>query len=199
MKKNLLLVLLIFSISNISGQNETIENTKKHGLVSYLTAVKSLAEFKMVALSSDSKYTKNENSSKVKDFNSKYILLKMEVDLLVNQLSADLYDSNRLKSYRTINTFVKTNKSLSIYYSNYEILIKEIDALSDTFLMMHYGNMMAGASIEDITGVATLAIETITSARDFREKKIQSTTSLLKELKLKNLGDLITIKEKKEL
>jgi hypothetical protein len=198
MRNFLILLIVIFTTNITKAQSNETETAKKLGLVSYLTTVKSLAEFKMLTLTNDSKYKEIQNASKIQTFNSKYNLLKLYTDQLINQLSADLYNHNNLKAYRSLNNYLKSDKSLAVKYTYYENLIKQIDGLFLTFLMVNYGSLLSSPTLDEYTGVAGAILGIITSDRDFREKKIQSITALLKELKLQNIGDLIKTKEKKD-
>ncbi|MEI9955274.1 MAG: hypothetical protein WDM90_02975 [Ferruginibacter sp.] len=198
MKTTIITFLLLLSLTKTQAQREETEAAKKFGLISYLTTVKTLAEFKMLTLSSDSQYSKIQNATKIKGFNSNYNLIKLYTDLLINQLSGDLYNSNSLKGYRRINRFLKTDKPLSHRYAFYQEIIAHVDTLTPRFLFAEYGSLLSGPSLADITGVAEQGIALVTAARDFREKKIQSITALLKELKLQGLGDLIKPKDKKD-
>ncbi len=199
MKTFFLLGLICLSTQSIRAQVQEIETAKKAGLVSYLTAVKALGEFKMLTLIQDTQYVskKNEVRAKVRDFNSKYNVLKLTVDKLINQISADAYNANRLQSYRAVNNLLKSGKSLPGKYDYYKEMVLEIDLRIETFLFSKYGSLQ-GASLSDITGVVEQAIGAITAASEMREKKIQSITALLKEQKLKSLGDLKPKESKEE-
>lgn len=193
----LILFVLLLTCGNSFGQ-ETPEDGKKLGLVSYLTYVKSFSEFKMTSLITDKEYERQPD--KAKKFNSDYNLLKLATDKLINQLSADLYSKNRLRLYKKLNQYLKGSiKSLPSTYIEYENLIKEIDDRLQTFMIRKFlGAELAGASIEEITGIIELGHGVITDARDFREKKIQSVTGLIKELKIVNISELMKSEEKKD-
>lgn len=197
--KKIIFALLICITTTLQGQIIEIETAKKAGLASYLTTVKTLAEFKMLTLAKDSaQYRSKQNADKVRGFNAKYNLVKLYTDQLINQLSADSYNSNKLKAYRMVNNFLKEGKSLPSQYGYYSNLLTNLDGVLETFLMMHYGSAAAGASLEEYTGIAGAIVGIITSDRDFREKKIQSITALLKELKLKSIADLKPSEIKKD-
>src|SRR6185295_7992472 len=105
----------------------------------------------------------------------------------INQLSADLYISNKPKLYKNIDAYVKTKASISGVYSTYEEMIKEIDDNLQALLIKTFKDVRGGIGLDEITGVIEQVRGVITDARDFREKKIQSLTGLLKELKPANL------------
>jgi hypothetical protein len=191
MAKYVLFVLMTISTLIARAQEDEIVNAKKAGLVAYLSTVKALAEFKMLTLMADTQYVSNRDvvKAKVREFNSKYNLLKLTVDKLVNQLAADAYNSNRLQGYRAVNNLLKKGKPLPDKFGYYTEMIQKIDAGTTVLFFSKYGSI-AGASLGDITGVAEQTIGIITAASEMREKKIQSVTALLKEQKLQALGSL---------
>ena len=93
--------LLFCSILQTQAQSETIETSKRLGLVGYLTYVKSVAEGKIQSLLADPRLASEPN--KTPDFHAAYNKLKLSVDLLINQLNADLAAKNSMKSYKSIN------------------------------------------------------------------------------------------------
>ena len=196
MKKKLLtLVLCTLTVLSTVAQDE-LDYGKSLGLVAYLTSVKSFGEAKMISLATNAAY--ETQSDKVKTFNSSYNLLKLSADKLINQLSADLYSSNRLRLYKSLNAYLKNKDDLPAKFAHYKPLIDEIDGRLQVLLIKTYSGALAGASLEEITGAVELVHTVITDARDFREKKIQSVTALLKDLHLKDLIDLVKPKEKAE-
>jgi hypothetical protein len=199
--KNIIISLLFIAgcLSKSTGQGVDgipdllKKNGKELGLVSYLTFVKSVSELNMLRLYENPKY-------KTKQFkiNSQYNLIKLYSDQLINQMSVDLYSSNRLKTYKKINYFLKTpNEKLNGDLVKYGNLIKQIDNNLTDFLSIDFGPGKAIATIAEITGVLELGHTAITDARDFREKKIQSITALMKELKLSTIAELKPEEEKK--
>lgn len=202
MKKILLTSFLLQSIAytTFSQEKSIINESKDLGLISYLTTVKSIAEFKMISLASDPQYKKLPD--KAKSFNSEYNLIKLATDKLIHQLSADMISKNSLRPYKKINNYLieydpqKPDASkIADRYGQYQPLLDEIDGRLETFMMRTYSSALAGASLADFTGVAELTHTIISGARDFREKKVQSMTTLLKELKLEKLKDLTSTKE----
>lgn len=194
MKK--LFTLLIFCLISFYVNGQEVVDAKKLGLVSYITYVKAISEFKMTSLVTSENYSLMPD--KAKQFNSDYNLLKLSVDLLVNQLSADLFDSNRLKLYRKLNDHLKYGTALPKKYDHYALLLEQIDGQLEALRLRKYtGGTLSGPSLEEFTGVVSEVREIVTSARDFREKKIQSLLGLLKALTLSPLSDLIKPKEAK--
>lgn len=193
MKTKLLLLLLLISLNSI-GQE--IPDGKKLGLVAHLTYVKTISEAKMTILIKDEKYIREPK--KAFKFNSDYTLLKLLTDQLINQLSADLIDKNKLKLYRSLNKYLKNQKSVPEKFSQYQVLLEQIDGQLEALLMRDYkdGGKQSAELITAIVGIITEIREITTSARDFREKKIQSISGIIKELKLSPIAELIKPKEK---
>ncbi|UTN06146.1 hypothetical protein L0669_09560 [Flavobacterium bizetiae] len=193
MKTKLLLLLLLISLNSI-GQE--IPDGKKLGLVAHLTYVKTISEAKMTILIKDERYIKEPD--KAFKFNSDYTLLKLLTDQLINQLSADLIDKNKLKLYRSLNKYLKNQKPVPEKFSQYQVLLEQIDGQLQALLIRSYkdGGTLSAELITAIVGIITEIREITTSARDFREKKIQSISGIIKELKLSPIAELIKPKEK---
>jgi len=198
MKRQILLMFLFVFSLNVFASDDPLGDSKKLGLVSYITYIKHIAEAKMSVLASDPKYQNASYSEKVKKMNSNYNLLRLAVDKLINQLSADLFATNKLGLYKNLNSYLKTGKGLKSKFGYYEPLIEEIDGLNQALMIKTYASTLGGTSLEEITGIITLGHDIITDARDFREKKIQSLTTLLKDLHLLSLAELVKPKEKSE-
>jgi len=83
-------------------------------------------------------------------------------------------------------------------FSQYSILLEQIDGQLEALLMRKYndGGIQSAELITAIVGIVTEIREITTSARDFREKKIQSISGIIKELKLSPISELIKPKEK---
>ncbi len=187
MKKKLLLLCLY--LLSLNAQSQDAIDAKSLGFVSYLTYVKSISEHKMTSLIKDENYKKMPD--KAQQFNSEYNLLKLSCDQLINQLCADLFRSNKLRLYKRLDKYLKYKTPLPDKFKHYGILIDQIDGQLTSFSIKKFnGGTLAGPGLEAIMGVITEGREIITSARDFREKKIQSLSSLIKELKLVELSEL---------
>ncbi|WP_241311653.1 hypothetical protein [Chryseobacterium arthrosphaerae] len=194
MKKICSLLLILFIVNCFSQSLSHIDDSKKLGFVSYLTYVKTVSEFRMIQLSQDNRYGKKEFIEKKEKFHSIYNSIKLQTDMLINQLNADLLSSNRLKLYKNLENYIKGDiKKLPEDYSAYETSINSIDGLLSVFLVQKYndGGIQSSALIEAILGVVELGHTIITDARDFREKKIQSIVGITKELKLAKISELI--------
>jgi hypothetical protein len=151
----------------------------------------------MISLAQDEQYKKQPE--KAKDFRAQYNGIKLLIDRLINQLSADMLSTNRLKAYNELNDYVKdANNTVPDKFSGYLKLLEEIDGATESFMIKSYSSMLAGPSLADITGVAELVHTAITDARDFREKKIQSTITILEKTRLEKLKDLTEEKKKDE-
>jgi len=163
--------------------------SKEAGLVSYLTSVKLFSEYYVMILSTSS-------TPESKD-NAEYVAVRIAVDKLVNQLSVDLFQANKLNRYRKINNYVRGKRTtLPERFSYYQAMIADVDAAYNA-LATSAGTK--SLSVEEILGIVERGQSIVESARDFREKKIQAITGLLKELKLSKIADLLekTDEEKK--
>lgn len=193
--KKLTLVVFISLLNINSYCQEILNKSKELGLVSYLTSVKSISEFKMITLASDPKYKTEVEKSK--NFQAEYNFLKLAIDRFLNQLVADMTFENRLKEYNKINKFVKDDiNKLPTKMIAYENSLEEIEGGVIAFTLKTYSNLFAGPSIEEILGIVELTHGIITDARDFREKQVSKLSSQLKELKLSSLKDLTEEKKK---
>lgn len=201
MKKSIItFVLALFVAFNTYGQSqvsqdEVLKNSKNLGLMAYLTTVKSVSEAQMIRLASSPEFTTQPD--KAKEFMAEYNLLKLSVDQLINQLSADLYLTNRPSRYKNINMYIIKGEEYDLPEKllPYKPLIGEIDTNFLKFSTNYYGSMLAVPGLTEIIGVIGLVNTVATGARDFREKKVQSLTGLMKTVKLTPIADLI--KEKK--
>jgi hypothetical protein len=196
MQSKILTIVVITLLLNINtfGQ-ELLPSSKEFGLISYLTTVKSVAEFKMITLASDPQY--KTEKEKAKSFQAEYNLLKLATDRFLNQLIADMTVKNRLKEYKKVNGFIKGDlTSLPAKMKAYEKSLEEIEGRLETFMLKTYSSMLAGPTIEEILGAVELTHGIITDARDFREKKVVNLSGQLKELKLMPLKELTEEKKK---
>lgn len=195
MKKTVLIVWVVIISATVHGQ-ELLSSSKELGLISYLTTIKSVAEYKMISIATDPQYT--SASAKVKSFQSEYNLLKLTVDRLINQTVADMAVSNKLRTYKKMNKLIKGDiDSLPKNMQAYKKVLEEIEGRIETFLLKSYSSMAAGPSIEDVLGIIELTHGIITDSRDFREKKVANLSNQLKELKLKALKEL-TVEDKEK-
>jgi hypothetical protein len=195
MKKIVLVLLGIISFcSTIIGQ-DVIAESKKLGLVSYLTCVKSVAEFKMINLAADSNYLKE--IAKAEQFRGNYNLIRLDVDKLINQLASDMISANRIKTYKKLNKYLKGSiTELPKRLKPYHDLLEEIDGLVLTFTLRTYSSALGGPSIEDILGAVELTHGIIADIRDSRQKKVASIASEIKTLRLETIKNLTEDKKK---
>ncbi len=190
MKKLILIHILVFALFRFGFSKECETNTKL-SLIAYLTHVKGEAEAKMIELSpslmvdSISKETLSTITS--------YYNLKVSVDKFINQLSADLYQRNGLGHYKKLNSYVKdSNFHLNDNLKYYKELIEDIDCKFNIIKQIEsFIPMKEKVTIEEITAFLTLGHDIVVGMRDHREKKVQSMTELLKEMKLQSLGSLL--------
>ena len=191
---SIVLALTLLIGKNGYGQDLT-ESSKELGLMSYLTTVKSMSEFKMITLATDSNYISNKEKSK--DFQAEYNLLKISIDRFINQLVADMTVKNGLRHYKKINKYIKGDLSkLPKSMEPYKKSLEEIQVRFETFMLKSYSSMLEGPTIEDILGAVELTYGIIKDAREFREKKIVNLSSQLKELKLNSLKEITEAKKK---
>jgi hypothetical protein len=187
------ILLIGFAISGVCQSPS--DDSKKLGLVAYLTYVKSMSELQMSRLANNQLYLTEKQ--KAQSFNSNYNLLKLATDKLINQMCADMQAKNGLGTYNSVNKYLKDpTYRAHTELDPYKSAINEIDGLLEGFLIKTYSSALSGASIEEITGIVALGHSLITDARDFRQKKVESITGTLKELKLTSLVDLLKLPEK---
>jgi hypothetical protein len=189
MKTNILILLGLMS-SGITFSKGLL-NDEKLGLVSYLTTVKYMTEYKMASYISAKDYDSRKTESK--NIQAQYNVIMIKVNMLINQLSSDIIANNSLCKYRRLNKFVNKRKvNLPKRLTGYAEVLKDIDALAENFLKVEPGTTRALPELaySDLTGVGTLAKDIITGARDFREKKVSNIAAILKELKLKSISEL---------
>lgn len=197
-KLNLVLILVVFYVSVIYGNSSGNEEIKKYDLIAYLTTVKYKAENKMFQLAADSSFIKKPEEAI--EFVSQYNELKLEFDRLINQLIADMYVSNNLKTYKKINGYLKgTTSELPDKYKGYIQTINSLDILLNNFMKSDYSEpAFKGFTFDNFLGSAELIHGILTDARDFREKKVQSLSALIKELKLAPIKDLLILNTAKK-
>ena len=191
--KRLIIVLglMVWCFNLVAQESDRLKQSKSLGLIAYLTYVKGIGEFKMTYLGSDERYKDPKFSEAATKFNAAYNLLKLSVDMFINQLSGDLYLRNRVGLFKKINRYIKSGVELPSKYAAYGILLKQIE---DDLLVLEvktYGGKLGGVGLDQIMGVAELGRGIITDARDGRQKKIELLTGLLKESKLEKLADLL--------
>lgn len=188
-----IIIVFLTNVTSISAQ-DLLQDSKKMGLVSYLTAVKSISEYKLISLADNEQY--KIQTEKASDFRANYNCIKLYVDMLVSQLSADMTLKNKLRLYKLLDKYVKGEvKEMPEKYSAYEDLLIGLDGLVETFLMKTYSSMQ-GASIDEFIGALELVHTIVTDVRDFREKKIQCLIKITETTRLNSVKDLTETKSK---
>ena len=187
MKYALTLVLALLLLSpGFANSPETesdnlFEMSREMGLVAYLTYIKTAAESKIYA--ENSKSSTFDPSGRMK---KNYNLLKVTIDLVINQATADMTQKNSIKLYKRLNKYVKEekdkrclNKKLGIYKSMMDDVEMRYKALMRDTLIRK------GVGISDISllGIAEFAYGIVTDARDARQTKVASLVKQLEALK----------------
>lgn len=193
-----ILFLILFNLLTIhSFANPQLDEAKKLGLVSYITTVQELAEHQLISLASKPAYLTEKD--KASELNSRYNVLRLSVDKLINQISADMIEKNKLKTYKCLNKFIKGDLgNLPKKLNRYKALFEEIDANYEALTMVRFGSMNASASLEEITGAVGLVHTIITDMRDFREKKVANIIKLLETLKMQSIKNVLEPKKEKK-
>jgi len=190
MKKLIILSLVLLMSQFLNSQS--IEGSKKLGFVSYLTSLKMHSEHKMLSLASDPKY-KSDNEDVLLS-HAEYNKLKITVDRVLNQLVADMTSKNRLKEYKNINKYIRGEvENLPSELIAYQKAFESIDDMYLSFILFSFKEDSPGfmaPSIEEILGVAAWTSGLITSARDFRQKKVSNICLQIQELRFSSIKDL---------
>ena len=189
MKTKLLLLLLLWAgvVWGQESQEEIIVTARKMGFVAYLTQLKTISEVQMRELINNPQYTLQ--TEKAKDINLNYNLLKINVDVLINQLCADLSEKNSLRIYKLINTNIKKDFKLPKRYSYYEDCLKNIKKLSSSLAFKDYSSK-SGASLADWASVGTLIQDLIKMSTENNQKKVDKITTIFNQLRLKDITEL---------
>ncbi|WP_140937636.1 hypothetical protein [Sphingobacterium lumbrici] len=146
----------------------------------------------MSALVNNPEYEKQKD--KASEMNANYNMLKLSIDKLINQMSADLYNRNFLRLYRRTEKYIKTGKNLPEKFKQYETALKEIETLSEVLYLKGYSSAMAGPTYAELFSGGTLLLNAVNSNRDFRRKKIEAIISILTQLKLEDISKLKQVK-----
>ncbi|PZU79268.1 MAG: hypothetical protein DI529_17615 [Chryseobacterium sp.] len=213
MKTKLLLLLVLWAGVVWGQRNEFIftRKAKEMGFVAYLTQLKYKSEIQMNNLINEKP---NEKSKKEQEENRLkkekiYKSLKISVDVLLNQMLADLYKSNSLRLYRSADKYIKKQEEFPEKYSSYKDFLKHIDSLSNSLSADKNENntndnlksMTESSGFFDIvlasdwTSVGTLVFDVFKTNQENRQKKVENMVTILNQLRLKNISEL---KEKDE-
>lgn len=174
--KNLILLMLLLATSISMGQdwkpNLTLPESKKLGLVAYLSHVKTVSEIMFV-----------KKGDAAKDC---YYSVKESSDVLINQLCADMTDKRGLKLYRDLNKGIGSGSYNSDRSGKYKRLIARID--NDVKSFDGVEKITNAENFTDVLG--TLGIEPYSIYKDIvsaKTKKVEGLIAQLKELKLQPL------------
>ena len=196
MKKYILIIAGIFCINFLVSGKKTIDTHKDLGLVAHLTGVKIIAEFKMISLIQKSAEVKDKPDT-LNPSRLEYNFLRLSVEMLINQLSADMINKNKVRKYNKISRYVAGDADvLSGKLNAYKRLLDEIDERFWIFITGSETKFLADVGMGDILDAVELGHTIITDARDFREKKVSNLITQLKDLKLQSLKDLTEPKDK---
>ncbi|UII80136.1 hypothetical protein [Flagellimonas sp. CMM7] len=199
----------------------TIDESKQLGLIAYLNTIKEISENKI--LWSEAKYNQRKNKrleeiKKAKDSNSiknleyqqqsddslrqslqnDYALLRWKSNLLINQLSADIIDKNRISIYRNMNKYLASGQDISSRLKKFKELIKTIDDIYFEVISFSYkiGGLQSVAGVQEIFTLAGINPYTIyKDIKASKEKKLATLVGYIKEMKLQSLSELTSDKE----
>ncbi|RDY61526.1 hypothetical protein DX873_05040 [Flagellimonas nanhaiensis] len=168
------------------------EESKKIGLVSYLTLIQHYAPQAVIYADKNI-----QDATAVDEVNKSYIFLTIGFNSLINQLSADMNQKNSPSRYKKLNTYLKDrngNKKIENYYTLLELI-------EFHFMKLYYMN--DGSSTQKIVGpdeaLAFVGGVPYTIYKDFKAvntAKVAALTTLLKELRLKSLSEILPKKGK---
>ena len=176
MRHILTLLGFLFFVSNSIAQD--LIDSKDLGFISYLTLIKVDSENILIEL--------NNNESK-----SIYTNLKLQTDILINQLCTDMTDKGGLKLYRTLDNEINSDKFTNERLVKFNDIIGEIDSL---YILMY--NMRKELSTKSVpyTGLGDLldifGLKPYSVSNDIttvRGKKTEKIVAQIKELKLQPL------------
>ncbi|WP_333887012.1 hypothetical protein [Sphingobacterium siyangense] len=197
--KTIILALFALMVSGVvqgqEGYDDFTAHSKKMGLIAYLTQVKYVSELKMSELVNNPEYAKQ--TAKVKEFNQTYNLLKINIDMLINQISADLYRNNGLKVYSKINNHIKEGKKLSQKYESYESSLQYIGGFAEALMSKDYSNK-SGLSLTDILSIGKFVFDVVKLEQENQQNKVENIINVLSQLKLKSSIDLKEDKKEKD-
>ncbi|WP_424003660.1 hypothetical protein [Maribacter sp. IgM3_T14_3] len=176
MRLFLILPIFLLFVSNAIAQD--LKNSKDLGFISYLTLIKVDSEHILIEL--------DNNESK-----SIYANLKLQTDILINQLCTDMTNRGGLKLYRALDDEIDSNKFTNERLVKFEDLIGEIDSLYGRMYDMRKNLAIKQepytgiGDVLDIFGLKPYSVyNDIATARGEKTEKI---VAQIKELKLQPL------------
>nr|WP_299385480.1 hypothetical protein [Allomuricauda sp.] len=170
-----LFVLLLFTLASAAQDcepNLKLEQSKKLGLIAYLSHVKTVSEIMAI-----------EKGETAKDC---YYSVKESSDVLINQLCADMTEKSGLKLYRDFNKEIKKGVMVSDRIKKYNDLVMNIDQAFTSLDTM--GQNKTESTVIDALG--TLGIEPYSIYKDIvaaKTKKVEGLVTQLRELRLQPL------------
>jgi len=117
---------------------------------------------------------------------NKYNKLKTNIDQLILQLIVDSKQKNRLKLYRQLDKYIKGSSSQ--IPKAYKQIMASIE--HDLYELIADDNRPGVSALESILSITEQISTAITSARDFREKKVGSICEVLDKLRLRDVSEL---------
>lgn len=214
MRKNIAIILfcLLTSISIVQAQDSKAE---KLGLISELVFIKLTSENLAIRIVND---TLIKEDDKIK-FVNLYNDIKVISDQVILQLITDSRRKNCLKYFNKIDNLLVDKNITQIEESDLSKMklkgyinnLKKINAVYNKLMafktsdkpnenpllnMSLKGFFPIAMSVEDITGVLSLVTSTIKDIRESKEKKVEKITTILNEVRLLSLQDLVKGKTK---
>ena len=119
---------MLVSVATIYAQ-ETEGSHRDLGLVAYLAEVKFITETKMQYIITHERY--KSDTDKSKRINAAYAALRLHVDQLVLQVTADCKRKNNIKLYKNLDDHFKKGKTVSS--KAYAKLLTAIESLTTYF------------------------------------------------------------------
>lgn len=217
MKKLFFLIAIIISIVLNTNAQDGLDESKALGFISYLNTIKELSENKI--LWSEAKFNqrkterleliksaktpdeKNELMSKQKSdddnrqlIQNKYASLRWQINLLINQYSADLVERNSVSLYRNMNEYLSGEEELKSRLTKFKPILTKIDEIYLELIYFKYdtGGPQSMAGLQEIFTLAGInPYEIYKDIKASKKEKIATLVGYIKEMRLKQLSELI--------
>jgi len=197
--KNLITLLFISLLSiNMSIGQETEDNrevinlineNRSLGLISYLTAIKTISESKII-----SEVEKELPDAEKIEQSKQYNLLKLRIDAFINQLVGDMITKNSVRKYKKINSYIeKQDKKLLDQYKNYRSFLLLIDKQITDFISTPVAApefAIAAITVTEFLGLARFGFDIVKDIREAKTKKVEAISEELTQLKLRSISEL---------
>ncbi|MEM6342679.1 MAG: hypothetical protein AAF927_02320 [Bacteroidota bacterium] len=197
------------------------ENQKSLGLAAYLTSVRASAQGKMIFLTKQyqSNFVKDTMTpgdviasapatAQLKKAQEKYLAIKVNVDILINQLAVDMYAKNNLRAYKKLDQCIKGKGDLPDQLKPYEKVIEAIDTNVEELMEIKFeGNLPnptffkeGGPELAalDLLGIAELGYTILNEEAKRRTQKVTSVLGVLEKVRLKDTTELLAKPKEKE-